>query len=243
MDIEKIWKEGEWTTEARQLIEGLKKFPENSKVILILRHSHRKEQTSLIGGQKLRLTPQGHAIAQKFGEKLPISRNIEIFYSIIWRCEETATDIHKGFKSIGGTSELKGDLLPLQSVGFKDKQFFFNLFEKTPFFDIFYRWTVDFYNPDYWTPFMEYCQSTAHTILDLVKKSPENGLNIFVTHDMNLMALRFGWFGFRPEKWVKFLGGFAFSIEDEQTLLLDYGELKQIAFPYWWKELINDKKI
>jgi len=35
MDSEKIWKEGEWTNEARQIIDGLNEFPDNSKIILI----------------------------------------------------------------------------------------------------------------------------------------------------------------------------------------------------------------
>ena len=52
MDTEKIWKEGEWTNEARQIIDGLKKFPDNSKIILVLRHSHRNAQTALEGAQK-----------------------------------------------------------------------------------------------------------------------------------------------------------------------------------------------
>ena len=55
MDTEKIWKEGEWTNEARQILDGLKKFPNNSKVILLLRHSHRNELNGLEGAQKLKL--------------------------------------------------------------------------------------------------------------------------------------------------------------------------------------------
>ena len=236
MDNEKIWKEGEWTNEARQIIDGLEKFPKNSKIILILRHSHRNELKTLEGAQKLRLTPKGHAIAKKFGANLPSNRIIKIFHSIIWRCEETAQNIHEGFKNIGGTSKLKGVLQPLSEVGITDRQFFFNEFKNVHFFDIFYRWVVDFYDPIYWMPFTEYCQSAAHIIVDQVKNSPENSLNIFVTHDMNVMALRFGWFALLPDKWVKFLGGFAFTIEEDQILLLDYGELKPVPIPHWWKK-------
>jgi len=237
MDTEKIWKEGEWTKEARQIIDGLKKFPDNSKIILVLRHSHRNEPEAFEGGHKLRLTPQGHAIAKKFGENLPRSRPIKIFHSIIWRCEETAIDIHEGFKNIGGESEIMGDLIPLMSVGINEKQFFMDVFNKNSVIDSFFRWVVGFYDPSDWTPFPEYCQSTAQLFLDQVKNSPKNGLFIFVTHDLNLLALRFGWFGLPPKKWVKFLGGFAFTIEEDQTLLLDYGELKPVAIPYWWKKL------
>ena len=237
MDTEKIWLESEWTNEARQIIDGLKEFPDNSKIILILRHSHRDEPTALEGAQKLRLTAQGHAIAKKFGENLPHSRPITIFHSIIWRCEETAKDIHEGFKNIGGTSEVKGALLPLADIGINDKQFYMSMFNKGSVMDSFYRWVVGFYNPDDWTPFLEHCQSAAHIFLDQVKNSPENGLYIFVTHDFSLMAFRFGWFGLRPEKWVKFLGGFAYTVGEEQTLLLDYGELKPVSVPHWWKKL------
>ena len=236
MDTEKIWKESEWTNEARQIIEGLKKFPDDSKIILILRHSHRNEPTALKGAQKLRLTHQGHAIAKKFGENLPISRPINIFHSIIWRCEETAKDLHDGFTSVGGESEFKGEFLPLASIGINDKEFYMNMFNNGNVMDSYYRWVVGYYDPNNWTPFLEYCQSAAHLFLDQVKKSPENGLYIFVTHDFNLLAYRLGWFGFPPKKWVKFLGGFAFTIETEQALLLDYGELKQVAFPHWWKK-------
>lgn len=236
MDTEKIWKEGEWTSEARQIIDGLKKFPDNSKIILILRHSHRNESKTLEKAQKERLSPQGHLIAKKFGENLPRSRSIKIFYSIIWRCEETANNIHEGFKKFGGTSEVKGELKALQTIGISDKQFFLNEFSNVPILDIFYRWAVGFYNPNVWTPFIEYCQSTAHTILNQVKSSSENELNIFVTHDFNILALRFGWFALLPIKWVKFLGGFAFTIEKDQILLLDNNELKPVAIPHWWKK-------
>jgi len=235
MDTEKIWKEGEWTKEARQIIDGLKKFPDNSKIILILRHSHRSEPKGLEKAQKLRLTPQGHAIAKIFGENLPSNRSIKIFHSIIWRCEETAISIHEGFKNIGGTSKLKSVLEPLQSVGITDREFFLNEFKNVPIYDIVRRWVVGFYDPNVWTPFIEYCQSSAHIILDQVKNSPDNGLDIFVTHDFNIMALRFGWFVLLPKEWVKFLGGFAFTIKEEQTLLLDNGELKPVALPHWWK--------
>jgi len=235
MDTEKIWKEGEWTKEARQIIDGLNEFPNNSKIILILRHSHRNESPTLEKAQKTRLTPQGHAIAKKFGESLPSSRSIKIFNSIIWRCEETANDIDEGFKNIGGISQTKGILTPLQSIGITNREFFLNEFNNVPILDIFYRWAVDFYNPNDWTPFMEYCQSTAQIILDQVKNSPDNGLDIFVTHDFNIMALRFGWFALLPKNWVKFLGGFAFTIKEDQFLLFDDGELKPVPLPYWWK--------
>ena len=236
MDIDKIWKEGEWTTHARHIINGLKSFPDDSKIILILRHSHRNEPKILEEAYKLRLTPQGHAVAKKFGENLLKSRSIRISHSIIWRCEETASNIHEGFKNIGGKSDLKGTLKILSDIGING-EYFMDQYKTIPFLDIFYRWVVGFYDPKGWTPFIEYCQKSAQLIMNQVDNSPEDGLNIFVTHDLNLMALRFGWFGLPPERWVKFLGGFAFAFDKDRILLLDYyGEVKKVEIPYWWSK-------
>jgi broad specificity phosphatase PhoE len=236
MNTEKIWKESEWTNQARQIIDGIKAFPENSKIILILRHSHRNEISTLEKGHKERLTPQGHAIAKQFGENLPNNRSIKLYHSIIWRCEETAEAIHEGFKSIGGTSELKGKLDPLSTIGITDKDFFLNVFNNVSALDVLYRWAVGFYNPNVWRSFIEYCKWTAQIILDQVKNSPENGLDIFITHDFNVLTLRFGWFGLPPKKWVNFLGGFAFMSEGDQILVLDNGDLIPVTIPYWWEK-------
>ena len=236
MDTEKIWKEGEWTNEARQIIDGLEKFPDNSKIILVLRHSHRKAQTALEGAQKTRITPQGHEIAKKFGESLPRNRPVKLFHSIIWRCEETANDINEGFKNVGGVGKVIGVLEALAYIGINNRQFYFEVFNNKSVLDAFYRWVVGFYNPNDWIPFNQYCQSMAHVILNQAKNSPEKGLDIFVTHDFNIMVLRFGWFALPlTQKWVDFLGGFAFTIQDEQILLLEYGELKKVPIPHWLK--------
>ena len=36
MNVEEIWKQAEWVVHARNIIENLDKFPEDSRLILIL---------------------------------------------------------------------------------------------------------------------------------------------------------------------------------------------------------------
>ncbi|MFW9941219.1 MAG: hypothetical protein ACFFFT_09270 [Candidatus Thorarchaeota archaeon] len=236
MNIEKIWQEEDWTTDARTIIENLNKFPEDSKIILVLRHSHRNEPELNEKVQKLRLTPIGHAIAKKFGESLPKSRPIRLFHSIIWRCEETAENIHNGFKGIGGKSELIGEFAPLYKMGFNGDSFY-NHIMKYHFRNVLFRWATGFYLPEEWTPFIQYIQNAANLIWGQIKDAPERGIDILITHDWHVMALRFGWFALPPGKrWVNFNGGFAFTFEKDNILLLDYGELKRIEFPHWWKK-------
>jgi broad specificity phosphatase PhoE len=239
MDVEKIWEEAEWVSHARTIIRNLKKFPDNSKIILILRHSHRNEPKIMEKVHKLRLTPQGHAIAKKFGENLPKIRPIRLFHSIIWRCEETAENIHTGFRRIGGKSEIKGELAPLYEIGIDNRSFLDQL-KYRHFSEVLLRWAAGFYPPEDWTPFIQYSQNAAQLIWNQLDSAPENGIDIHVTHDWHLMTLRFGWFGLPPDKrWVHFNGGFSFTVEDDHMLLLDYGESKKIEIPHWWKKEKN----
>jgi len=237
MNVEEIWEQAEWVSQSRDIIRKLDEFPSNSKIILVLRHSHRNEPKLLDEVHKLRLTPQGHAIAQKFGESLPKIRPIRLFHSIVWRCAETAEDIHNGFNNLGGESELMGEFAPLHNIGINDRAFLGQL-KNYHFRDILYRWVVGFYRSEDWKPFASYCQKTAQLILKHLKNAPENGIDIHVTHDWHLMSLRFGWFGLPPDsQWVKYLGGFAFAFEDNHILLLDRGVYKSVQAPHWWKKL------
>jgi len=238
MNVEEIWKQAEWVVHARNIIENLDKFPEDSRLILILRHSHRNEPKPLENVNKLRLTPQGHAIAKKFGESLPKNRSIRLFHSIIWRCEETAKNIHNGFQNIGGSSELKGVLTPLFDIGIQNRTFT-DQFKLGHFRQTIYRWAAGFYLPKDWTPFTTYCQQAADVIWNQKNTPSNSGLDIYVTHDWHVMSLRLGWFGIPPdESWVNFLGGFAFTFENDHIFLYDHLGLKKIEFPHWWKPKI-----
>ena len=235
MDVEEIWQQADWASQSRDIINKLNEFPTNSKIILVLRHSHRNEPKPKEDMREIRLTPQGHAIAKKFGESLPINRPIRLFHSYIMRCQETAENIQNGFKSVGGDSQLVGKFIPLYHLGINNRAILANL-KNFNFKGLIYRWAVGFYSSKDWEPLASYCQNAAHLISKHLKDVPENGINIYVTHDWHLMSLRFGWFGLPPDsQWVKFLGGFAFTFKEDHFLLLERGELKSVEAPHWWK--------
>lgn len=234
MDIEKIWKESKWTTQARQIIEGLENFPDDSKIILILRHSQRDEPKELASLLKLRLTPEGHAIARKFGEELPKNRAIRLFHSVVWRCQETAENILSGFENIGGIGKMKGGFTPLFDLE-TAPNFFPNQLKKFSAYQFFFRWVAGLYPPNIIIPLQKFSQRSAELIWKENKKAPDRNIDIHVTHDFLALALRFGWFGIPPdEKWISYLGGFAFTILNDDVLLLEHGEFKKIEIPYWW---------
>lgn len=239
MEGVKIWENADWTVQARNIVNAVSKFPEGSKIILVLRHSHRNKPRENESIHELKLTPQGHQIAQIFGQGLPPSRSIRLFHSVVERCQETAEDILTGFESVGGKGTLKGALTPLFHAGTAPK-FFLNLFKYGSPLEFMYRWAVGFYSPEKITPFQTYCQKAADVIWSGIKNAQEGGIDIHITHDIFLIALRYGWFGLPPDQeWVPFLGGVAFVLNENEIELFDKDRFLSIPNPYWWNNKIS----
>lgn len=236
MEFELIWNQQKWTKHARSLVEGLEQFPEDSKIILIIRHSHRNSIKSLNDMGDLRLTSIGHEIARLFGTKLPLNREVKLFYSPIERCVETAQDILTGFKSITGKGTLVEDLNVLYDIGV-EAEYFFDEVTKYPFVYFLYRWIANLYPPNKVTPFNKFCQEAATVIWNNKSSEDDNNqLYIHISHDLMILTYRLGWFGLSPsDRWPSFLDGFAFSLNNDHILLLDDGKLSKIEIPYWWR--------
>jgi len=233
-----IWENAEWTVQARNIIKALKQFPESSKIIMVLRHSHRNDPTELEELHDVRLTPQGHHVAKIFGKKLPSERVIRLYHSPVGRCKETAEDILIGFEEVGGKGVLKGVLTPLFFAGTAPK-FFEDIVKEESHLPFLYRWAVGFYSPDRINPLQTYCRNAADVIWRGNKDAPERGIDIHITHDIFLMALRFGWFGIPPDaEWVPFLGGIAFTLTQNKIKLFDKDRFISMNVPYWWKNRI-----
>jgi hypothetical protein len=240
MDVEKIWNQGEWTRMARDMTRAIQDFPKDSKVIMILRHSHRNEPTGSEKLYKLKLTPLGHKIAKKFGEELPKSRSIQLYHSVVWRCQETAEDILEGFQKNSGIGDIKGSLKVLYDIGASPK-FFDDLFREEEPFDptrFLHLWAVGYFSSNEIMPFQEYSKTTADIIWNKLKNAPKNAIDIHISHDLFIIALRYGWFGLPPPtEWIPFLGGFAFTVQDNMLNVFDNNQFFEMKAPYWWNNL------
>ena len=235
-----IWENANWTLQARNIIKAVSEFPESSKIILLLRHSHRNNPTESEKMHELKLTPQGHQIANLFGQRLPTSRTIRLYHSVVHRCQETAEDILTGFEGVGGKGTLKGAITPLFHAGTAPK-FFLNVFKNESPIEFVYRWAVGFYSPDKITPFQSYSQNAADIIWKGINNAQESGIDIHITHDIFLIALRYGWFGLPPDQdWVPFLGGVAFILTENEINVFDKDRFLSIPNPDWWKNKISN---
>lgn len=235
MEDQSVWTQPKWTEEARHLIDGLNQFPEDSKIILVIRHSHRNSIETFSDMVGLRLSPLGHEIAKIFGSKLPKNKSIRVFYSPIERCKETAEDILLGFKNVSGKGILKEPLDVLYNQG-EDSDYFFNEATKYPYAQFLYRWVADLYPSDKIIPFDKFCQNAANVLWNKIDEIPERNIDVHVSHDLIILSFRLGWFGLSPNgRWPSFLGGFAFTINGDNILLLDSDKLITVEIPYWWK--------
>ncbi|MHA1239543.1 MAG: histidine phosphatase family protein [Promethearchaeota archaeon] len=233
------WKKHPWTKQASSIIEGLDKFPGHSKINIIVRHSQRYEPELInendIKRANMELTPLGELVAKNFGENLPTDRAVRLFHSPRNRCKVTAEKICQGFKEINGKGTLIGENRSLYGIGI-NSQSYLDEYNTIKNYQVILRYLAGVYSPDLWPPAQQFYQKSGEEIWSQVYNISEGGINIFVSHDFHIMIFRFGWFGLPPdERWVNYLGGFAFSIMEDHILLLDYGKLIKLGIPYWWK--------
>jgi len=190
-----IWKTADWCFQARSIIQGLTKFHKNAKILLFLRHSHRKNSIDSLELQKLGLTAKGHEIAKIFGTSLPRKRSLQI-YHIISTSPLNNTKSHRGF-------------ITTQALKHRGIEFI-------------QRWHDDFFPKDSMIPFSDYCTNVYKQIKDDLMNTQNGGLNIYISHDLFIIGLRYGWFNrIIDNEWVSFLGGFAVSFHNGQNSLLD----------------------
>jgi len=234
-----IWEENPSMKQARNIIEGLDKFPAHSKIIIIMRHSQRFEPKLVdendLKGANMELTALGQEFAKNFGESLPITRPVRLFHSPRNRCKVTAEKIYQGFTEVNGKGDFIGECNALYGIGINNQSYLdeFNTYEN---YQVILRYLAGVYSPDLWPPAQPFYQRSGEQIWSQIKNIAEGGISIFVTHDFHTMIFRFGWFGLPPdERWIDYLGSFAFSIMKDHILLLDYGKLIKLGIPYWWK--------
>ena len=150
---------------------------------LIIRHSIREKITDAKDSFYQLLTPEGKQYAVDFGEKLHTNRPIRLYHSIVERCKETADCIAQGYK---------GEVLLIEPMidiaGFYAFQPTDILSEvnRIGVFDFISHWFKGTYPIEDIQPAI---QARNKMIQAIVEKSDPSYLNIFVTHDWNIILM------------------------------------------------------
>ncbi|MBD3198175.1 MAG: hypothetical protein GF317_24205 [Candidatus Lokiarchaeota archaeon] len=232
------WSDFEWTQKSYKLLKGIEEFPENKKIIVLLRHSHRYESGDLMNHENDLLTPIGHQYANLFGKHFPKRKPIRIYHSKVKRCKETADGIKSGMKETNKLVEMKGDLDVLYDIKVQPDVFYREA-NKYPLDQLVYRWAAGLYSEEIIISFQKYVREAAKAIWSFNEKPMSSGVEIHISHDFILACLRFGWFGFDSNGCLPdYLTGFAFTIMDAETIqLFDFDQFKTVETPHWWNHL------
>lgn len=183
-------------------------------VAAVLRHAAREEIVDPTRPELPLLTAEGHAAAEAFGASLGDFARVRLFFSPVQRCQQTAEGIARGVRRLGATAEIHGSHEAL-GIGYtRDRDEFGRLFElHGPHFVR--LWCGGELPANVIDP-ADRCASEilAHIRERLAEvASTPRALDLHVSHDINIMAVREQFVGLRHEDvgWLNFLDGVAFG--------------------------------
>ncbi|MDR2511190.1 MAG: phosphoglycerate mutase family protein [Bacteroidales bacterium] len=180
-----------------------KHYSENDKISLLIRHADRDKIPTGEFGNDVLLNEKGKEKALSFGESLLELKINKIFTSPVQRCVQTAKYIAKGY---GKPLEItQSHELGNPGLHISDDQTAGKFFLTEGFDELYYRIT---HNID--IPGISVTKEfNANMTNFLIENTKENGLTIFVTHDLLIAHYHFSINGkiYPKDDWVKYLDG------------------------------------
>ena len=179
---------------------------------LLIRHAPRHAIPSgRIGHHDIPLTETGRQMAYLFGQTLPIDATVRLFHSPIPRCEETAEYIQRGLISNEGSVIQMGQRDFLDTIGIVDLKQMVMILEQHGRHYLVRQWldgkldNTIMRNPH---------RIVERTLQEIIaskreKLSPQRTLDVYITHDLNILAAREIVLGVKLENggWSKYLDG------------------------------------
>ena len=192
------------------------------KVSLLIRHAHRYPiPKGVIEHQNVPLTMKGRQLACEFGKKLPQSYSIRLFHSPIPRCKETAEYVLKGFQNTGGSAKLMGakDFLKINLV---DQREMVHILDKIGHQQFGYRWLKGKFDEKIIENPEKVASKTINSVITLMKNEVNKKINIHITHDLNILAVRELISPVPNENfdWPEYLNGIIFTQNEDKVTLI-----------------------
>ena len=231
-----LLKELTWGKPVIQLLSNCEKLGQNLPAQMILRHSERISIEKQSEISKASLTETGREAAKAFGRCLPKGRVVRVFHSPVTRCRDTATSIQFGAESEGINLNDVVEL-PVLNVGPPiDSKFWSDVISDWP--HSYNYWLCGRYSTSDAEPSFEYSKRLAFELERLSSNLSGDELDVFVTHDMSLIAALFHWFGVFPEaSQIGFLSGFLIQRVGDGINLLVGDSCRLVRYPDWWNRV------
>lgn len=179
---------------------------ENEKISLLLRHADRDDIPQGSFGNEILLNEKGKQNAQRFGEKLSERRINRIFTSPVGRCVQTAEYITKGY---GNSIEIiETTSLGAPGLHISDEKIAGKFFLQHGFDEMYKRFMQGEKIPGIPNINELYFRITNF----IYKNSTQNGMTIFITHDMLIAFYHFSITKkvYTKDNWINYMTGLTF---------------------------------
>ncbi|MFW9910252.1 MAG: histidine phosphatase family protein [Candidatus Thorarchaeota archaeon] len=224
------WETKDWLHSARKLVEWASETQTDSRIMLLVRHSHREEIEDHSAQLSTELTPLGILMSTEMGRRLPAGRKTHIFFSFVSRCYQTAEEIGNGIVEKGGRID-EMDYLPVLSSPMVNDDRFWNGLQPDGknITDFVNNWGQGVYG-EYVEPFDAYGMRLLNDTIERLRGAAPGTMHIHITHDLALMAAKRILLGraVGSQDREPFLGGIGIIITGNQTQMYNAGSVHDL---------------
>ena len=221
------WEGEDWLHSAKKLVQWASEATPDSRLMLLVRHSHRKTIENHTAQLSTELTPLGYRMSTEMGRRLALDRKTWIFFSFVTRCYQTADEMGKGLVEKGGVVEDLDTLAVLATPEVKDQEFWNELQpDGKNITDFVNRWGDGVFE-EMVEPFDDYKGRLLNDTVERLREVPDGTMHIHITHDLALMATKRILLGraVNISDREPFLGGIGVMLKDRRMTLYSSGEV------------------
>ncbi len=230
MSQEESWETVDWLSSAKHLVDWTSSASKESKLFLLVRHSHREVIEDHTAQLSTELTPVGCAMSSEFGKHLPPNREFKVFFSFVSRCYQTAEELVKGLAQNGVEVDEFDTLAILATPEIKDQTVWQELQpDGKNITDFINHWAEGNFGEKI-ELFENYSRRLKQELVQRLIDASDGSLHIHITHDLALMAAK-RIFLQRPVEWEDrepFLGGIGYKVERNKHVLFTACSNKEI---------------
>jgi hypothetical protein len=181
---------------------------------MIIRHAERNEVGSIAHSLEVGLTGKGKQDAIRFGGSIGGDRPVRLFHSPAVRCRETAMGIAEGLRSNGHEVISVQESPSLCAPYLKDTCVLRDADRLGH--DFMRAWFEGRFDRRWLLPTPEAADMVLSLVIESLGSGPEDGLDIHVSHDWEVVLLREELLGVRYEEagWVEYLAGLVLTPSD-----------------------------
>jgi len=222
-----------WGKITQKLLQSTELLQPDLPTILLLRHSAREEPTEILEIFKAPLTDSGRQGAQELGKLLPSTWNYTLYSSPVGLCQDTAAHIQKGLESNQFKVQNNGIMANLHDITV-DPIPFMRLFTKEGMFFL-RKWINGQFSTEIVEPAFDVARRAATEIQTHVSSQDPQNLNIYVSHDFQVILFLYFWSGVDAiSEWISYLNGFFLQFSDSTLIFLLNGKKIEVPYPNWW---------